>query len=66
MADSQITKRLFVVRIHPESAPHSIVTLLASSAQEAESVAREKTGAADAPATVTDCGSDDYSIVTLR
>jgi len=35
MDDDEPTRRLFAVRIHPESAPHVTIALLAGSATEA-------------------------------
>ena len=66
MDDYEPTRRLFAVRIHPESAPHVIVALLAGSAAEAEIIAREKTRSGSAPATVHECGPDDVTVVTFR
>jgi hypothetical protein len=60
------TKRLFGVRIHPESAPHIIVALLATSESEAESIARGRAGfldESDAPVTVRECPPEDEAIL---
>jgi len=66
MSDYEPTQRLFAVRIHPESEPHAIVVLLATSAEEAESIARERTRSASAPATVHECAPDEVTVVTFR
>ena len=55
MSESSTAKRLFAVRIHPKSGPHSIVISLASSPDQAEEFARGKAGFLDAPATVDEC-----------
>jgi len=67
MAVDEPTKRLFGIRIYPESAPHVILAFLATSANEAEKIARERTGFAesDAPATVRECHEDGI-LVTFR
>ncbi len=39
-----MAKRLFNVRIHPESGSHVVVALLAESEREAEERARERAG----------------------
>lgn len=60
------TKRLFGVRIYPESGPHVILALLAASADEAENIARGRAGfsnASDAPATVRECPPEDEAIL---
>jgi hypothetical protein len=55
MSESTTAKRLFAVRIHPESGPPSFVISLASSPDQAEELARGKVGHADAPTTVNEC-----------
>jgi hypothetical protein len=69
MAVDETKKRLFGIRIYPESAPHVMLALLAASESEAEKIARERTGfaaAAAAPATVRECPEDEAILVTFR
>jgi hypothetical protein len=55
MSESASAKRLFAVRVHPKSGPHSIVISQASSSHEAEEFAKGKAGFADARTTVDEC-----------
>ena len=59
-------KSLFAVRVHPENGPDSIVIRLASSAQEAEELAKGKAGLADAPATAYECPADEAIVISFR
>ncbi|GKQ51223.1 hypothetical protein [Bradyrhizobium sp. Ce-3] len=59
-------KRLFCIRIHPDDAPHSIVGVVAGSADEAERLARGKTGLSAAPASVTEIPDGEVMLVTFR
>ena len=59
-------KSLFAVRVHPENGPDSIVIRLASSAQEAEELAKGKAGLADAPATAYECPTDEAILISFR
>jgi hypothetical protein len=65
MAVEKSTKRLFCIRIYPDSAPPSIVALLAGSESEAETIARGRAGLATAPAFVRECPDDDSILVTF-
>ncbi len=60
-----VAKRLFCIRLHPTSAPPSIVALLATSASEAERLARGATGLATEQAYVFEVGEDSHLIVTF-
>jgi hypothetical protein len=74
MAVYEQRKRLFGIRVYPDSAPHVVVALLATSEGEAEEMARQLAGQlhsdaasfADAPTTLRECGEDDAVIVTFR
>lgn len=57
------TKRLFCVRIHPELDPHAIVALLATSAAEAEAIARGKSGLSAAQTSVFEVSEGDTILV---
>jgi hypothetical protein len=66
MTANEQGKQLFGVRIYPESAPHVMMAILATSASEAEDMARERTGHRDAPATVRQCAEDEPILITFR
>jgi hypothetical protein len=65
MVVDKSTKRLFCVRIYPVSGPHAIVALFATSANEAETIARGKTNLSAAPASVFECREDETILVTF-
>lgn len=58
-------KCLFCIRIHPASESHTIIALFATSASEAEIIAREKTGFSYAPISVFECSDEDAIIVSF-
>lgn len=68
MAADEPTTRLFGIRIYPEEGPPAIVALLATSASEAEKIARERAeglveGLSEAPAIVRECSEDDETVL---
>jgi hypothetical protein len=68
MAADEPTTRLFGIRIYPEEGPPVIVALLATSASEAEQIARERAeglveGMSEASATVQRCSEDDETVL---
>lgn len=65
MAVDEPKKRLFCIRIHPQVGPHAIVALLATSASEAETIARARSGLSGAPASVFECPEDEAILVTF-
>jgi hypothetical protein len=60
------TQRLYGVRLAPESGPHAMVALLATSESEAEQEARRATSMPDAPATVRECAEGEPVAVTFK
>jgi hypothetical protein len=65
MRSEQMTKKLYCVRLHPDDKPHAIIAMLADSENEAEKLARTKSGLATAPAVVREVPDDDAVIVTF-
>lgn len=61
-----MAKRLFGIRIQPETGPHVILALLAESTAEAEDMARNRTGHMTASAVVRECGEGDVVLITFR
>ena len=65
MAEPNAEKKLFVVRVYPESGPLSLIMRLATSAREAEDFAKKRVGFTDAAIKVHECALDEEMLISI-
>ena len=65
MHDADTQTKLFVVQVHPQTGPHSIIIRAAASRHDAERLAKETHDFGDAPTTVYECPLTESVFISL-